>query len=122
MSGKRIGLAKEEDILYYLEAPTLRTPFVKHLTFESLLSVSNKDVILCHHFRFGHPSFSILKTMFPSLFKGVDVKSFHCDVCEFAKHNRVFFPIQNNRSSFHFYLVLTNIWGPSRVPNVTGLS
>ena len=58
--------------------------------------------------------------MFPSLFKGVDVKSFHCDVCEFAKHKRVLFPIRNNRSSFPFYLVHINIWGPSQVPNVTG--
>ena len=33
---------------------------------------------------------------------------------------RVYFPIQNNRSSFPFHLVHTYIWDPSRVPNETG--
>ena len=53
-------------------------------------------------------------------FKGVDVKFFHCDVCEFIKHKRVSFPASNKRSSIHFYLVHIDTWGPSTIPNVKG--
>lgn len=119
-SGKRIGLAKEKGGLYYLDASTLHYPTVKHVFSESCLSASNNDAIWRHHFRFGHPSFTVLKTMFPSLFKTVNVEDFHCDVCEFAKHKRVSFPMSNNKSSFPFYLIHTDLWGPSRIPNVTG--
>ena len=54
-------------------------------------SISNKDKIWLQHFRLGHPSFSILKVMFPLLFKGIDVENLHCDICELAKHKRAFF-------------------------------
>ena len=50
--------------------------------------------------------------MFPLLFKNVDVDTFHCDVCEFAKH-RVSFPLSNKRSSFPFALIHSDIWGSS---------
>lgn len=46
--------------------------------------------------------------------------SFHCDVCEFAKHKRVIFLIRNNRSSLPFYLVHIDIRGQSQAPNITG--
>lgn len=42
--------------------------------------------------------------MFPSLFKGLDMSQFQCDTCEFAKHTRVSFPINNKRSSHPFDL------------------
>ena len=109
VSGKRIGHAKEKGSLYYLDVSATHSPIVKHVFSESCFSVSNNDDIWCHHFRFGHPSFTILKTMFPSLFKNVHVEDFHCDICEFAKHKRVSFPISNNRSSFPFYLIHTDI-------------
>ena len=86
----------------------------------SFLSHSNKDIIWLHHLRLGHPSFRVLKVMFPSLFKGLDIADFHCDICEFAKHTRVSFPISNKRSSHPFHLIHSDIWGPSTVPNVTG--
>ena len=58
--------------------------------------------------------------MFPSLFKGLDVEYFHCEVCELAKHKRVYFPISNKRSSIPFYLIHSDIWGSSPIPNITG--
>ena len=83
-------------------------------------SISNKDKIWLQHFRLGHPSFSILKVMFPLLFKGIDVENLHCDICELAKHKRAFFPVSNKRTSIHFALIHSDIWGPSTVPNVSG--
>jgi len=118
-SGRRIGRAKEKDGLYYLEISTTPSMIKTNLS-SSFLSSSNKDVIWLHHFRLGHPSFAVLKIMFPSLFKGLDIETFHCDICEYAKHTRVSFPIRNKRSSSPFYLIHSDIWGPSTVPNVSG--
>ena len=59
--------------------------------------------------------------MFPTLFKGLDIQPFHCDICEYAKHTRVSFLISNKRSSFPFFLIHSDIWGPSTIPNISGL-
>ena len=85
----------------------------------SELSLSNKEKIWLHHHRLGHPSFRVIQVLFPSLFKSLDVENFHCDVCELAKHKLVSFPISNKRSLFPFYLVHSEIWGPSTIPNVS---
>ncbi|KAL5577658.1 hypothetical protein UlMin_019357 [Ulmus minor] len=58
--------------------------------------------------------------MFPALFKGLDIQTFQCDVCQFAKHKRVSFPTRNKRCSKPFHLIHSDIWGPSRVPNISG--
>ena len=59
--------------------------------------------------------------MFPTLFKGLDIQPFHCDICEYAKHTRgVSFPISNKRSSSPFFLIHNDIWGPSTIPNISG--
>ncbi|XP_071919974.1 uncharacterized protein [Coffea arabica] len=80
-SGKRIGLAKEHDGLYYLD--TSSQPEFSKSAMSTLSSLFNKDVIWLHHRRLGHVSFSTLKIMFPSLFKGFDVQSLHCDILKF---------------------------------------
>ena len=58
--------------------------------------------------------------MFPYLFQISDISEFHCETCELAKHSRVSFPISNKRSSHPFHLILSDIWGPSTIPNVSG--
>ena len=40
-------------------------------------------------------------------------------MCELAKHKRVTFPVSNKMSTFPFYLVHTDVWGPSDVPNIS---
>ena len=50
----------------------------------------------------------------------VDISSFHYDVCQFAKHHRVSFPLSNKKLVQPFLLVHTDIWGPSRIPNLSG--
>ncbi|KAJ9697063.1 hypothetical protein PVL29_009014 [Vitis rotundifolia] len=57
--------------------------------------------------------------MFPHSFQGLDISEFHCKTCELAKHTRVSFPISNKRSSHHFHLIHSDIWGPSTIPNVS---
>ena len=76
--------------------------------------------MLLHHYRMGHPAFSTLKILFPSLFKNLDIRQFHYDVCEFAKHICAIFPASNNRCHTPFELIHSDIWGPSLIPNVSG--
>ena len=85
----------------------------------SFPSSSNKDIIWLYHLRLGHPSFRVLKVIFPYLFQGSDIYEFHHDTCESAKHTRVSFPISNKRSSHHFHLIHSGIWGPSTILNVS---
>ena len=65
--------------------------------------------IWLQHRRLGHPPFSTLKSLFPVLFKKLSVESFHCDVCQFAKHHRTNFSLNNNRSSKPFDLIHSDV-------------
>ena len=115
-SRRRIGLAKEINGLYHLE---LSQKTSNNLSF-SFLSSSNKDIIWLYHLHLGHPSFRVIKVMFPYLFQGSDISELHCETCELEKHTRVSFPISNKRSSHPFHLIHSDIWGPSTIPNVSG--
>ncbi|XP_040991011.1 uncharacterized protein LOC121238249 [Juglans microcarpa x Juglans regia] len=68
-SGKRTALAREKDGLYYREESGISN-IVRNKLSLSLLSSSNRDTIWLHHFRLGHPSFGVLKTMFLHCLKG----------------------------------------------------
>lgn len=59
--------------------------------------------------------------MFPTLFRTPDSSDFHCDVCVISKHHRVSYPISNKMSSKPFSLVHFDVWGPSKIPNCSGV-
>lgn len=65
------------------------------LTYNLVLQINLKFSFNLPH---GHPHFSLLKLMLPSLFENVSIENFHCDVCEFAKHRRVPFPLSSINS------------------------
>nr|KYP51612.1 Retrovirus-related Pol polyprotein from transposon TNT 1-94 [Cajanus cajan] len=50
---------------------------------------NNREQVLLHHCCLGHPSFRVIKLLFPSLFNKLDVESLHCEVCELAKHPKL---------------------------------
>ena len=109
--------AREKDGIYYLETPCQNSlPY--SLSSQSLSTI--KEKICLHHNILGHPSFRIIKILFPSLFKGLSVEDFHREACELAKHKRVPFPINNKSSFVPFYLIHSDIWGPSTISNVSG--
>ena len=116
---RKIGLAKKHNGLYFLSTSS-QPKLVKSTMSTSFFSSLNKDVIWLHHGCLGHMPFSSLKLMFPTLFKGLDIQPFHCEICEYAKHTRVSFPISNKRSSSPFFLIHNDIWGPSTIPNISG--
>ena len=54
------------------------------------------------------------------MFSGISVEDFQCEICELAKHKRVSFLINSERTTNPFNLINSNIWGPAEVPNVSG--
>ena len=106
--GRKIGLAKEHNGLYFLSTSS-QPELVKSTLSTSFFSSSNKDVIWLHHRRLGHMPFSTLKLMFPILFKGLDIQHFHYDICEYAKQTRVSFPISNKIYSSLLFLIHSDI-------------
>ena len=100
-----------------MEDPNLPTNS-RSLISES--TMTNIEKVQLYHCRLGHPSFRVVKVLFPFLFKNLNVESLHCDVCELAKHKCVPFPISNKMSPFPFVLVHTDVWGLAYVPNILG--
>ena len=70
-SRRRIGCAKQRDGLYYLEDhKQVVNKQAQALSSGSILIlISVSDKIMLWHKRLGHPSFSYLKRLFPSLSK-----------------------------------------------------
>ena len=118
-SGRTIGHARQWNGLYYLEHPNLPPDLQNINAFFSDSITTNREKVFLHHCRLGHPSFRVIKLLFPSFFTKLDVASLNCEVCELAKHKCVLFPVSNNMSTSPFYLVHTDVWGPSTVPNVS---
>ena len=117
--GRMIGQAREQKGFYFLETSSGNGDMVPH-SHLSTISSPKKDQIWLHHFHLGHPPFSLLKKMFPSLFTHLDVNNFHYETCELAKHHRMSFLLSNKMSSTPFSLIHTHVWEPSRIPNILG--
>ena len=60
------------------------------------------------------------KLYFQQYLLDLTVDRFHCDICEYAKHKRTYFPISKSRSLAPFLLVHSDVWGPSTIPNISG--
>ena len=60
------------------------------------------------------------KFLFPSLFAKSDISGFRCDICELAKSHRASFPLILNKSLFPFMVIHYDVWGPSKVPTLSG--
>lgn len=90
LSGKTIGNAKVHDGLYYFKADPGESGLQSMSSNVSLSVSSGQDVMLWHR-RLGHPSFTYLKKLFPSLFDNQNFTSLNCEMCQFAKHTRTSF-------------------------------
>nr|KYP43794.1 hypothetical protein KK1_034774 [Cajanus cajan] len=122
-TGRTIGIAKEQDGLYYLQhEDSKECTKQKGLTSSHQMSSESwsSSQIWLQHRRLGHPPFSVLKSLFPFLFTKVSIESFHCDVCQFAKHHRTVFLPRNNKSSKPFDLVHSDVWWPASTSNISG--
>ena len=127
VSGRMIGSAKVCSGLYILEAnncPDRQFQSAEHVSLKSqfsLCSNDNKDSsIMMWHYRLGHLNFMYLEKIFPSLYKNKNPNSFLCEICQLAKHTRQPFPNHLYKSSHPFSINHSDVWGPSRVNNITG--
>ncbi|KAG8502903.1 hypothetical protein CXB51_000532 [Gossypium anomalum] len=110
-SGKMIGTAKVDDGLYVWK---------KNSSQEGMaLSTSKEDSIMLWHHRLGHPNFMYLKKLFPLLFLNKKISSLNCEVCQLSKHTRVPYPLKPYVQSQPFSLIHSDLWGASRVKNIT---
>jgi GAG-pre-integrase domain len=78
-----------------------------------------EDLLLLHHRRLHHPSFSALSRLYSPLFEKANKEKLVCDACEFGKHIRSSYS-SSGRSSLVFDLVHSDIWGPCPTTAVNG--
>ena len=121
-SGKTIGNAEECSGLYILKEhrdPQEQPQMVVSGNSFSVSCQNNDSEIMLWHYRLGHPNVMYLKHLFPSLFNK-NPKSFECEICQLSKQVRSHFPFQPYKASSPFSMIHSDIWGPSRIKNVTG--
>jgi GAG-pre-integrase domain len=69
---------------------------------------SVEDLLLLHHKRLDHPSFSLLSRIYPHLFEKTKENKFFCDACELGKHTKSSYVTGSRRSGI-FELVHSNV-------------
>jgi transposase InsO family protein len=117
-SGKMIGTAREMNGLYYFDETPLGNKTACGLNSASSPPVS--DQVMLWHKRLGHPSFPYLKYLFPKFAKEINSSQFHCEACHLAKDHRVSFTSKVYSASQPFYLIHSDVWGPSKIKTMSG--
>ena len=117
-SGRTIRKARECDGLYYYEDSAVENG-QSNVAGSELGFFSSNDEIMSWHFRLGHPNFLYLKSFFPALFGNKNVYDFQCEICQIAKSHKNTYPLRQHKVSQPFSLIHSDIWSPSRVPNLT---
>ena len=77
--------------------------------------VDDRHQIWLWHGRLGHPSFSYMKHLFPSLFRTCSDSEFKCETCVMAKSHLASFPISDSKATLPFDLIHSDVWGPAKV-------
>ena len=68
----------------------------------------------------GHPSFHLLKHLYPQLFTDCNLDLLLCDACQLGKFKRTTYPLSNHRSAKPFHLIHCDVWGPSPHQDLLG--
>ena len=114
-----IGSVRMIEDLYYFDDNHARNKQAKSFIGNVCSSPVLEQIILWHN-RLGHPSFSYLKYLFPYLFKGVVCDSLFCETCFLAKSHRSVYKSRPYLASKPFYLIHSDVWGPSKIATLTG--
>ena len=97
MQGWKTRLARIHGGLYYLPSckdtkKSIRSTSINEVYPSSALATMDtrykEEHIWLIHEQLGHPSFQVLKLMYPDVFQGFWIEHFVSDVCEKAKHKR----------------------------------
>lgn len=105
-SKKMIGAGEERNDICYFKT---ENPIALNATNES-------DHTLWHQ-RLGHPSFSCL----PTFISAKNKSDFPCDACLKAKHHRLLFARNDNKSNIHFNRIYCDIWGAYHIKSSCGV-
>ena len=97
-SGRMIGHARMTNGLYYFDNNFLKGRQAQAVS-SSVIFILVKDEIKLWHNKLGHPSFSYLKQLFPTLFKNLNPLIFQCKVCQLFKHHYVHFLLHPHQES-----------------------
>ena len=95
VDGWKIGLARVKKGLYYLPGSTSHA-VIGAKPPKTTRRATSKEMILEIHRRMGHPSFPLLKHMYPHLFKDIKNIELICDACQLRKFKRANYPSRNN--------------------------
>ena len=114
-----IGSARLIDNLYYFDDNRFENKQAQGF-IGSVRSILVHDQIMLWHNRLRHPSLFYLKHLFPDLFKGLDCTSFDCETCFLAKSHCNSYKIKLYCASKPFYLIHSDVWGPSKITTLTG--
>ena len=105
-----IGKAREPNRLYCLEKEDFVNKQAQTVSCKAS-SLSRKQEIMLWHRKQGHPSFSYLNNLFPSMFKKNDL--FQCGVYHLAKHQCSVFPSHPYKALKPLALIHNDLGGPS---------
>lgn len=93
--------------------------FASNVALEKEESVCNQVVSVdIMHARLGHGSLSKMQHL--SFYNCKHVNNFFCDTCSLAKHHRLPFNSSKSIAKSMFDLLHIDLWGPYKVPNITG--
>ena len=121
VNGSRIGLAKIRHGLYYLPEIDSQSPVAGGLKVASVqASLTQLEPIMELHHQMGHPSFYLLKQIYPHIFKNINFESLIYDACQLGKFKRTTYPSRNNRTKKPFQILHCDVWGPSPHTDLLG--
>nr|KYP51610.1 Retrovirus-related Pol polyprotein from transposon TNT 1-94 [Cajanus cajan] len=106
-TGKTILTAKDQSELYLLESDDQNK--TKIISQQAISETWANSQIWLHHKRLGHPSFNLIKSLFPHLFTRESIESFNCDICQLSKHHCASYPISNIKSTSPFDLIHSDV-------------
>ena len=121
VNGLKIGLAKIRQGLYYLPGIDTQPSVAGSLKAASVQTSSAQlEQIMELHHQMGHPSFYLLKQLYPHLFKTIDFEFLVCDACQLGKFKRATYPSRDNRVTKPFQILHCDVWGPSPLTDLLG--
>jgi len=112
-----IGHAEFVNGFYYLQSPITNH---KDFVFTSIALNCTKNNIDLWHFRLGHPGNKTIDqicTRFPYI---QSLNKIACDICHYAKHQKLSFSHSSTTSPAIFDLIHVDIWGPMSIISVHG--
>ncbi|WOH15415.1 hypothetical protein DCAR_0934954 [Daucus carota subsp. sativus] len=117
-----VGRGKEENGLYRIEAAKDEENQVGVMRFWR----QSNNVVMCNaavklyivHARLGHSSVSKMRHI--KFCNSDGLRNFFCDACCVEKHHKLPFKPSNAIAKNIFDLVHVDLWGPYKIPSITG--